>query len=96
MPGSILIFREDAQDGAIIAEYEEEEDSVRDYAQQAAMDTYGEDGMNSPSSPQEPQFLMDIPLDDMPADPMADTIDLPADGYIVFLGETGGSVKVFG
>ena len=26
----------------------------------------------------------------------ADTIDLPADGYIVFLGETGGSVKVFG
>ena len=71
------IFREDAQDGAIIAEYEEEEDSVRDYAQQAAMDTYGEDGMNYPSSPQEPQFLMDIPLDEMPADPMADTIDLP-------------------
>ena len=71
------IFREDAQDGAIIAEYEEEEDSVRDYAQQAAMDTYGENGMNYPSSPQEPQFLMDIPLDEMPADPMADTIDLP-------------------
>ena len=26
----------------------------------------------------------------------ADTIDLPAGGYIVFLGETGGSVKLFG